>query len=217
MVDPKGKARRGVGRRTTRPYVWLYNAMNQNLERMKEEEGSFYEALQGLMSAAFLVESYLNTVGEQLFRDWDAKPAKGKSKAFQSIPEKLKLILREMDCYSARSGTSYTERIDPGSDKRHSSLSQVTSFRTAIAHGREETVSGEWHSIDGEAGMRGLESDWERLLEDGDKVRVLCTDCVSLVKTLNKMLREAGRTDIAPYQHPFFSAASAFGWVDEGD
>jgi hypothetical protein len=204
-------ARRGTGKRTTRPYYWLYRALERNLERMKDEEGSFYEALQALITAAFLVESYLNTAGERLFPDWDTKPERGKSKAFHSIPEKLKFLVGEIERRAGVADVVLDERIVPGSDPRYVSLCRVVDFRTALAHSKAETTSGEWYSPPDSIEMHGLETEWERLLEDRILVRKMCNDCVSLVTALHRMRIQIGCVDVEKEPRPFFSGASSSG------
>jgi hypothetical protein len=214
VSDSAKKISRGDGHRTTRPYVLLNEAMKRSLKRMQVKRGSFYEALQALLCAAFIVEAYLNTLGEKLHDDWHSKQKSGQPKERQTILEKVKLVQDRLKDEAIDHAVKVDESLYRELEKLCPSLSRVKAFRDMVVHSREETKSGEVLFID-DLEIRGLETDWEKLLDDHDLVEALCKDCISLVKVLNQICRESGRTDIARFSNPFMAGSSTTAWVRE--
>jgi hypothetical protein len=152
-----------AGKKTVLTYEYLQIGARYLLELAeKTSEGNLYTSMMSLVGTAFFLEAYLNHLGATLLPYW------GGVERSLSPHAKLALLCHYLN-------------IEPDFGKcPYQSFRKVFDFRNLMAHGKTETVRGEWRSSLGHAhAMSMLETKWEKMCspkearqcyEDGKKI-----------------------------------------------
>jgi hypothetical protein len=107
-------------KREINTYVYLYKAARVTLSQAQDsEENRLYNCMGAIVFAAFLMEAYLNHIGERLLEYWDDQIKKN-----LGIENKLKIIAHELDLE-----TDYSRRP-------FQSFSTIFKFRNHMAHAK---------------------------------------------------------------------------------
>lgn len=126
----------------------------------KDPEGSFYLVMASLIFTAFMVEAYLNHIGQRIFKCWnDLEERLSPKSKLNLIAEKLGLV------------TNYQRRP-------YQTLSELFKFRNSVAHGKsvslksdnqirlvDDTVDKYMHEF--------LETQWEKYCTSENAKRAL--------------------------------------------
>jgi hypothetical protein len=111
---------------TTHTYVYCWNAARQALRRSREErQGSFYFNMMAGVFAAFMVEAFLNHLGQRRVKDWEVFERK-------LGPREKLLLLEQVLHFSTDLGK-----------RPFQSLHEMLSLRDALAHGKTVTVASD--------------------------------------------------------------------------
>src|SRR5262245_32361662 len=93
-----------------------------------EEAGNFYTSMMSVVATPFFLEAYLNHIGAELFPYWEQIERK------LAPLDKLTMITHKI-------------KLKPKPDMGKSpyqSFGKVFGFRNIMAHGKTETITGEW-------------------------------------------------------------------------
>jgi hypothetical protein len=164
--------------RQVNTYAVMRHASRVILENAeKDPEGSFYQVMASLIFTAFMMEAYLNHIGQRIFKCWnDLERLSHKSK-LNLIAEKLGLV------------TNYGKRP-------YQTLSELFKFRDSIAHGKSVSLKSvnQTRIVDDtfDKYMREfLETQWEKYCTSENAKRAL-EDMETIIREVHKA---AGMTD----------------------
>ena len=139
------------GFRTVYTFAMLRMAAD-NAARAAEatESGSMYTSMLSRLATAFMLEAYLNHLGEERIPDWLAA-----EKDWLDPKSKLKLIIDELHIPFERGNKHQSDYLG---------YLETFEFRRKLVHARTERLTGAWSEADeGPAGSNALEADWEKL------------------------------------------------------
>lgn len=172
-----------IGSKTVNTYVFFYVGAKRSLKNAeKQSTGYAYDLLSALVMSSFLVEAYLNHIGEKLgFSEWNNK------KDRTSVWKKY-ILLRE------KLGMSKMKLEDA-----YPSASKAIEFRNSMAHGRTETHIVSMDLDDELLGQHDQPVGWQQAL-DPLHVSSCFRGCEDLIRELHD---KAGLG-----KHPFFTMSS---------
>lgn len=105
-------------------FVYLRHACKRYLKQASEcKSGRFYDCMTAMIYAAFLIESYLNEIGDHLFSDWLAEHDR------KSVKEKVKLVAKKL-----QSG------FDLG-QVPFNAINEILEFRDLVVHAKAQNLS----------------------------------------------------------------------------
>lgn len=180
-TPPRGKKNFAVSiERDHKPAPLLWHAAG-SLQRIaaREETGSAWVGLGGLVLAAFSIEAYCQQVGPDLFGTEWAQVER------ESVKEKLRAI-------AARMGVRVNYGKQPWRD-----VAVLLGERNKLAHARPATLSGsgvialkpDEHAADLAHSL--VQLDWERLSKP-DRLRELMGNCAAALDPIAKAIGDHG-------------------------
>lgn len=135
--------------RQVNTYAEMRHASRVILEKAEQDpEGSFYQVMASLIFTAFMMEAYLNHIGQLIFKCWnDLEERLSPKSKLNLIAEKLGLI------------TNYGKRP-------YQTFSELFKFRNSVAHGKSVSLKSEQiRLVDGKFDKyvhEFLETPWEQ-------------------------------------------------------
>lgn len=164
--------------RQVNTYAVMRHASHVILENAeKDPEGSFYQIMASLIFTAFMMEAYLNHIGQRIFKCWNDLERLSHESKLNLIAEKLGLV------------TNYGKRP-------YQTLSKLFKFRDSIAHGKSVSLKSvnQTRIVDDtfDKYMREfLETQWEKYCTSENAKRAL-EDMETIIREVHNA---AGMTD----------------------
>lgn len=134
------------GEATIYTYAHLEQAAEHLIELSEgEEEGNYYASMMALVSTAFMLEAFLNHLGDGLFPFWRSLERS------LSPTQKLEVIASHL-------------KLKPKFGSRpYQSFEKLFKFRNLLAHGKTQTVKNEWKDkLDKTSTIEKLQAEWEK-------------------------------------------------------
>jgi len=131
--------------------IYTYAHLEQAAEHLielseREEEGNYYTSMMALVSTAFMLEAFLNHLGDRLFPFWRSLERS------LSPTQKLEVIASHLKLKPEFGSRSYQ------------SFRKLFEFRNLLAHGKTQTVKNEWKDkLDKTSAIEKLQAKWEKL------------------------------------------------------
>lgn len=155
--------------RTVNTHAYLYKCAYHSLEEAKEkEEGSFYRIMTSLTFSAFALEAFSNHVGEETLDYWDSIERISPIEKQKVLHSRLKL------------------KFDL-SKRPLQTANNVFKFRNLMAHGKTESISGEFlfkEQPDLKPGEELVKTKWEEFVNIESAERALA-DISEIIEYLN--------------------------------
>lgn len=154
-------------------YVELWHASRVLLEKAKkDQEGSFYPVMASLVFTAFMMEAYLNHVGQRIFECWEDLEQR------LSPLSKLSLIAEKL-------GVKKDEGRRP-----YQTVSEVFRFRNYLAHGKSRVLktNNEIRVVDETFDRymhESLKTEWESYCRQDNANRAL-VDTEAIIREFHK-------------------------------
>ncbi len=173
-------------------FVWLWQACKRYLDHASENRpGRFYDYMTTMIYASFLIESYLNEVGDHLFDNWQAEYDR------KSVKDKIKQI-----------GKALNAQFELG-NKPFQYIDEMMDYRNLVVHSKAQNLSEE---VSNERACRddysGPRSEMDQLASLDSAKRFL-SQAEMIVNTINKRLPK-GRNEhpiLRPDECPFVIAS----------